>query len=140
MRYKKFETKYIIALDKGEEIIQALIDFVKTENIKLATFSAIGAVSSATIGSYELSTKSYHWKDFSGDLEVTSLNGNVVLLKGEQFIHAHINISDENLQVFGGHLKKAIIGATLEVVVELIDGKVERKFNEDIGLNLLDIS
>lgn len=140
MRYKKFGMRYIVKIDKGEEIVSLLSSFAKKEDIKLATFSAIGAVSNVTIGSYELSSKSYHWKDFSGDLEVNSLFGNITLLKSEQFIHAHINISDENLNVFGGHLKQAIVGVTLEVVLELIDGEVERKFNGEIGLNLLDLN
>ncbi len=139
MSFKKFGLKYILTIDKGEEVINAITKFAKKENIKLATFSGIGAVSSATIGYYELSTKSYRGKDFSGNLEVTSLLGNIAILKGEQFVHSHITISDENLNVFGGHLKQAVVGVTLEVVVELIDGEIERKFSDEIGLNLLDI-
>ncbi len=138
MHFKKLGQKYILAINKEEEIVKILTDFAKAENTKLVTISAIGALNSAIIGYYELSTKSYHWKDFSGDLEVTSLLGNIALFKGEQFIHAHIDISNENLDVFGGHIKQAIVGGTLEVVIELVEGEIQRKFNDEIGLNLMD--
>lgn len=39
-------------------------------------------------------------------------------------------------QVFGGHLNRTIVSATCEMVINIIDGKVDRYFDEEIGLNL----
>ena len=36
----------------------------------------------------------------------------------------------------GGHLNKAIVGATAEIVLNVVDVVVEREFVEEIGLNL----
>ena len=39
-------------------------------------------------------------------------------------------------QEFGGHLNRTIVSATCEMVINIIDDKVDRYFDEEIGLNL----
>ena len=41
-------------------------------------------------------------------------------------------------EVFGGHLNRAIVSATYEMIINVIDGKVDRYFDEEIGLNLFE--
>lgn len=41
-------------------------------------------------------------------------------------------------EVFGGHLNRAIVRATCEMIINVIDGKVDRYFDEEIGLNLFE--
>jgi predicted DNA-binding protein with PD1-like motif len=38
-------------------------------------------------------------------------------------------------ELFGGHLNRAIVSATCKMVINIIDGKVDRYFDEKIGLN-----
>jgi len=49
----------------------------------------------------------------------------------------HINIADKNHQSFDGHLNYAIISATFEGVLEVIEGETDRKYDDETGLNLL---
>ena len=52
------------------------------------------------------------------------------------YTHIHMSCGDQAGKVFGGHLNKAIVSATCEMVIDIIDGKVDRYHDEEIGLNL----
>lgn len=137
MHYQKLGIKYLVVLERGEEIIQTLQSFCQQENIKSGWLSGLGAVDEMTLGYYELRTKQYHWRNFSGDLEVTSLTGNITQLENKAFLHIHTTISNEELQSFGGHLKSGRVGVTLEVLIDSLEGSLSRRFNDEIGLNLI---
>ena len=69
-------------------------------------------------------------------MEITSLLGNVSQMNGEVYLHLHITLADENYNVHGGHLTSAVISATGEIIIDTIDGIVDREFDEEVGLNL----
>lgn len=140
MKFKEIGDKYLIRLFKNEKILETLQSFCMEKTVKSGFINALGAVSFATLGYYNLSKKKYLWRDFGGDFEVTSLIGNIAILEDKVFIHAHVNLSNRNFGVFGGHLKEAIVGATLEVMLIPGEGAVIREFDDEIGLNLLDLN
>ncbi len=139
MKHKIYGDVFVMRFFKGEEIIKEMTDFLNRNKIMLASFSGIGAASSAILGFYSLKDKKYSWKEFTGEYEIISITGNVSLLDGKPFVHAHIMICDSKHNCFGGHLKEAVMGATAEIVLKPIKGKIERKLDEEIGLNLLDL-
>ncbi len=139
MTHKQFGNKYIVRVEKGEELVVALKDFCRDKDIKLGVVSGLGAADKITLGLFKTKTKEYAPKELSGDFELTAVLGNISRMNGEVYLHLHANIADENCQTFGGHLTSAVISATFEGVIEKIDGEVGRKYNEDIGLNLYDI-
>jgi len=55
---------------------------------------------------------------------------------GEYYSHLHISAGDESGRVFGGHLNEAHISATAEVVIRMINGEVDRFYDDATGLNL----
>lgn len=54
-------------------------------------------------------------------------------------LHLHIVLGDEKFQAYGGHLKNAVVSATCEIAIFELDSKIKRKYDDEIGLNLLDI-
>lgn len=136
MDYKKFDNKYFLRLDKGEEIVTKLKEFCKSENIKLGWIKGIGAVDEVKIGFFEINRKSYYTKELKGNYEITSLLGNISTMDEEVYLHLHINLADNEFKTYGGHLDSAIISATGELIIEVIDGKLDRVFNEESGLNI----
>jgi len=58
-------------------------------------------------------------------------------MNGETHLHLHIGLSDFKYNAYGGHLTSAIISTTGEIIIEEIEGEIEREFNEEVKLNLL---
>ena len=138
MEYRKFGNTIFARIYRGEEILEKLKEISVKENIKLAHVSALGATNDFTVGVFNVDEKKYYANSFSGNFEIVSLTGTVTTMDGEFYAHLHMSAGNDKGEVFGGHLNRAKISATCEMVITVTDGKVERKFNEDVGLNLFD--
>lgn len=136
MEYRKFQNKIIVRMDKGEEILEKVREVAEKEKIKLADISALGAVSEFTVGVFDTEAKEYHANEFKGSFEIVSLTGTINTMNDEFYCHLHMSAGNEKGQVFGGHLNRAIISATCEMVITLIDGRIDRRFEKEVGLNL----
>ncbi|HOB16531.1 MAG TPA: DNA-binding protein [Defluviitoga sp.] len=136
MDFIKNENKYILRLDKGEEIVSTLADFCKENSITLGKITGLGSTNKVKIGLFNTHTKRYSSKEFTGDFEIVNLTGNISTMNKEPYLHIHATISDSNLDAFGGHLNYAIISGTAEIIIESLPGYVDREFSEEIGLNL----
>lgn len=138
MDYRRFDSTIVVRLDKGDEIITSLEHICTKEQIKLGVVSGIGAVDKATIGIFDTVDKSYYSGDYTGDYEIVSLTGNISTMKEKPYLHLHIAIgNNKNNEIHGGHLNKAIISATGEIFINIIDGAIDREFSNTIGLNLI---
>ena len=60
MEYRKFDNIIIARIDKGEEILEQLKAIAITENIKLASINALGAINDFTVGVYKTDEKKYY--------------------------------------------------------------------------------
>ncbi|MBS5334926.1 MAG: DNA-binding protein [Clostridiales bacterium] len=136
MEYRKFGNTIIARLDKGEEILEQLQNIAVAEKIKLAGIQALGAVNKFTAGVYDTNLKKYFANEFEGTFEIVSLTGTVNTMNGEFYSHLHMSAGNDRGEVFGGHLNKAFVSATCEMVITVIDGTVDRLFDDEIGLNL----
>ncbi len=137
MDYRKFGNTYIVRLDKGEEILEQARTLALKEGIRLASVQALGAVNDFTVGVFNTAEKKYYANSFQGSYEIVSLTGTIDTMGGEFYCHLHMSAGDGQGHVVGGHLNRALISATCEMVVTEIPGAVDRAFSEEIGLNLL---
>lgn len=137
MEILKAKDKYIVRIDKGEEVIESLNKFIREENIKAGSVTGIGAAGLIETGLYNTKKKTYDSKTFEGDFEITNFSGNITKINGEHYLHMHITFADEDLKAYGGHLNKAVISGACEIVVDIIDATIERELDEEIGLNIL---
>ncbi len=139
MEYKKIENKIVFRLEMGEGLMESTQRIATAENVKLASINGIGACSKIEMGYIDLSIKEYVFKTFKGNLEILQATGNITLKDGEPFPHIHISVANEDCKAFGGHLNEAIISATFEGVMQIMDHEINREFNEDLGLALMNV-
>ena len=64
MEYRRFEDKYILRIDRGEDVVNVLTNFCREKDIRLGTISGIGAASLVEIGLFNVNTKEYKTKEF----------------------------------------------------------------------------
>ncbi|MCI5838893.1 MAG: DNA-binding protein [Christensenellaceae bacterium] len=136
MDYRKFGNVIVARMDRGEEILEQIKIIALKENIKLASISALGATDDFTVGVYNVDEKKYYSNEFKGNFEIVSLTGTINTMNGEFYTHVHMSAGNEKGEVFGGHLNRAVISATCEMIITLVDGNVDRYRDENIGLNL----
>lgn len=136
MEYRRFGQTIVARIDKGEEILEQVKAISQKESIRLASVQALGAVGEFTVGVFRTKEKKYLANEFQGDFEIVSLTGTINTMDGAFYSHLHMSAGNEKGEVFGGHLNRAVVSATCEMLIQVIDGTVDRKFSEEIGLNL----
>ncbi len=139
MKYKKFNNTIVARIDKDEEILEKIKQIALKENIKLASVSALGATNDFTVGVFKVEEKKYYSNNFKGNFEIVSLTGTINTMNNEFYTHIHMSAGNDKGEVFGGHLNRAIVSATCEMIINIIDGTVDRYFDEEIGLNLFNL-
>jgi len=127
-------------LNRGEEIIASIGALCEREGIMLGSVSAIGAIGEATLGYFDTNVKQYFTHQYAGIYEIANMSGNISTQDGKPYLHIHAVLAGEDGTAFGGHLSRAVVSATCEVLIRVLDGHVGRSFSEEIGLNLVTFS
>lgn len=136
MKYKRFDKTIVVRIDRGEEILDKIRELAIAENIKLASVTALGATNDFTVGVFNTAEKKYYANEFKGAFEIVSLTGTINTMDGQFYTHIHMSAGNDKGEVFGGHLNRAMVSATCEMTVTVIDGDVDRYRDDDVGLNL----
>lgn len=136
MEYRKFGSTYIVRMDPGEEILTQVKALALAEHIRLASVQALGAVNDFTVGVFKTDEKKYYSNAFQGSYEIVSLTGTINTMDGAFYCHLHMSAGDDQGRVVGGHLNRAVVSATCEMLVTALPGTVDRVFSPEVGLNL----
>jgi uncharacterized protein len=128
-------------LDKGEKLSDFIAQFSAAQkDFPGAWVSGLGGVLEVTLGFYDLDTKSYLWKTFTGLREMTALQGNLAYDdSGKLMLHAHGTFGDRDFTTIGGHVKDFVAAATVELFIHRSYKALQRKPNPTIGLPLLEL-
>lgn len=125
-----------LIFETGDEVMSVLREFAAHEKIRAARFTAIGAFQSATLAYFDWETKKYLELPINEQVEVLVLSGDIALKDDKPEPHAHVVLGRRDGSTRGGHLMKAIVRPTLELMLEE-GGALERKFDSQSGLALI---
>lgn len=128
---------YIFKINKGDDLLAALEDFCHDNMIKCAIVSGIGSFQNAVYGFFDQKKRKYEKHALDEKVEILSLQGNVSILDDRPMVHAHLVMSDEKGQFYGGHMMAGCKVFSAEVFIqELVGSPRVRKMDKATGLQL----
>lgn len=136
MEYKKIGDLIVLRVARGEEIVASVKAACEKERVAFGSVEGIGAVGRAEVGLYRVAERKYYPNTFEGEMEMTSLLGNVTEKDGQVYLHLHANFARADGQVLGGHLNGAVVSGTAEIFIRTAPGTVGRRADPGTGLNV----
>lgn len=128
----------IYSLKAGSKVPDDIIAIARREKVATARVEAIGGVKELRLAYFNHEAKKYEEHDYREFLEVTSLLGNITLKDGKQFLHIHGTFGRRDLSVLAGHVVGATVFPLLEVVITPTENRAARKFDDKLGLNVIE--
>ena len=144
MQYRKDGDMILVRIDKGEEILEKILDICRIENIYGAVFSGIGACGQAVTSSYIPEKNDFTDHAAEGLLELVSLIGNISYEDNQPVEHTHASFSylDETgtQKILAGHLKKAVVSYTAEIAIQITKFMIKKKKDNKTGIMVWDLT
>jgi len=141
MNFRKIDESpktFILVFDIGDELADGLLQFAKEQKLSAASFKAVGALSSVRLGWFSWENKRYEPSvTLDEQVELLSLIGDVAVKDGEPVVHAHAVIGKKDGTAYGGHLLKAYMRPTCEVVLTESPARLQKFIDPKSGLALI---
>jgi predicted DNA-binding protein with PD1-like motif len=132
--------QYAVIFYQGDEAFSGLFEFAQQYHITSAHFTAIGAVNGATLGWFDPQRKAYKKIPIKGQREVIGMSGDIAVYQGKPVVHTHMLLGDSDGTTRGGHVLAAYVSPTLEVMVTVDPVTMQKRFDPDTDLTLIDPS
>jgi predicted DNA-binding protein with PD1-like motif len=143
----KLGRRYVLVLERGEELMSEVQAFAERERLRAAEFTAIGAVAAAKLVAFDPDRREYLDIADPGQTELVSLNGRITLPKdadpanppSERQLHVHCVLSREDGSTIAGHVLELVIRPTCEVFVTESTEHIARREDPDSGLPVISL-
>jgi predicted DNA-binding protein with PD1-like motif len=130
--------QYAVIFYTGDEAFSGLLEFAEKYKVTSAHFTAIGAVSSATLGAFDPQRKMYKKIQIDGQHEVIGMSGDIALYQDKPVVHTHMAVSGLDGTTRAGHVLAAYVLPTLEVMVTVDPGTMQKRFDPESDLVLIE--
>jgi len=130
--------QYAIIFYQGDEAFSGLLEFAQKYQVTSAHFTAIGALSGATLGWFDPQRKMYKKIPVIGQHEVIGMSGDIALYQGKPVVHTHMVVGSSDGTTLSGHVLAAYVSPTLEVMVTVDPITMQKRFDPETDLTLID--
>jgi uncharacterized protein len=130
---------YVVVCDPGDEAVEALQEFARSEELEAAQITAIGAFERATVGWFDPAARQYRRIPVHQQCELLSLVGDVAMGEDGPVAHMHVVLGLPDGTTRGGHLLEARVFPTLEAVVTENPAYLRKVLRRDLGVALIDL-
>ena len=133
---------HFIKMEKGEDILETIVKYCKKVDLKSGAVYGLGAVEKASLGFFDLKSKTYLTNNYDFNAEILTCTGNIAKNKetDEYIAHIHMTIGDSEGKTFGGHLLPGNpISVTGEFTIFEIDTTLKREIDDEFKLLLLSL-
>ena len=128
---------FAVIFDTGDEVAEGLKQFAREHKLSASQFTAIGAFSEVLLGFFSFENKDYKKIPITEQVEVLSLIGDIALEGAEPKVHAHVVLGKSDGTAHGGHLLRAHVRPTLEVILTESPKHLHRQPDAETGLALI---
>lgn len=129
---------FVLVLGKGEEAVSAIQGFAQDNEIGAAQLTGVGAFSRTVLGFFDWEIKDYVKIPVEEQVEVVSFLGDIAVNPdGKPALHPHVVISRRDGCAMGGHLLKAFVRPTLEIVLTESPRHLRKRKDVESGLALI---
>src|ERR1700720_438112 len=130
--------QYAVIFYQGDEAFSGLQEFAEKYHVTSAHFTAIGALNGATVGWFDPQRKMYKKIPINGQHEVIGMSGDIALYQGKPVVHTHMLVGGPDGTTRGGHVLKAYVSPTLEVMLTVDPITMKKRFDPETDLTLID--
>jgi len=132
------EQVYSIIFYKDDDVMSGLTDFAIAHKVSDAHFTAIGAVSGATLAWLDIPKKMYRRIAVTQQVEVVSLIGDIAVFNGVPVVHMHAVVCKPDGSTVAGHVFELISSPTVEVFMTVDTTPLRKKADDASGMKLID--
>jgi len=131
---------FALIFETGDEVMASLEGFAQAQRLSASHFTAIGALSDLTVAWYDTQANRYKPIPINEQVEVLTMAGDIALKNDRPAIHAHIVVGKSDGTAHGGHLQKAHVRPTLELILTESPAHLRKHTDPRTGLALIQIN
>jgi hypothetical protein len=129
---------FVLVFQTGDEVTSILKSFAKEQNLNAGRFTAVGGFSEATLGYFVWDKREYEPIPIDEQVEVLSVLGDIAQDGDSPVVHAHVTVGHRGGRVSGGHLLRAIVRPTLEVMLDELPAELQKSIDPAAHIPLID--